>query len=198
MSEGSQGEERTESPLQENAVGKNEILEMLCPRCRNWEKRQGRFSTSLLNKRGVVHDWYCHNCAYCWHIIYIRGEPIIFDDGVPGFAATIIEGSLDLLESGQVALFLRSGAWDERYYASIERLEIVKPRWKPTKSAKNILQAFLDRLVFAQELLANGELRQGMSQIQMASSDLARKLSLEKKSVDKLRELANLSKVDGE
>lgn len=184
--------EAEEKRQQVSTMGKSEILEMVCPGCRNWEQRQGRFSTSLLNKRGVVHDWYCHNCAYMWHIIYIRGEPIIFGDGIPGFAATIIEGSLDLLESGQTALFLRSEAWDERYHECIKRYEIVKPFWKATKSAKSVLQAFLDRLVFAQEFLANGELRQGMSQIQMASSDLARKLSLRKKSVDKLRELANL------
>lgn len=179
--------------VQKISTSKNEILEMLCPRCRNWEKRQVRFGTSLLNKRGVVHDWYCHDCAYIWHIYYIKGEPVVIGDGIPGSTAVIVEGSLDPLESGQAVLFLRSEAWGEHYDTFIERWKIVKPSWKSTRSAKGVLQVFLDRLVFAQELLANGEIRQGMSQIQMASSDLARKLGLKKKSVDKLRELANLA-----
>ena len=175
-----------------NAVSRNEILEMLCPRCRNSEKRQSKFSTSLINKRGVVHDWYCHNCAYMWHIFYIGGMAIVIDDGVPGFSTDIVEGTLSPLGSAEVVPFLHSEALPERYDKLIVRYEIVNPFWRASKTKRDILQSFLDRLVFAQELLASGEVRQGMSQISMASSDLAKKLSLRKKSVDKMRELAAL------
>ena len=167
----------------------HKIEHMNCPRCNDG-------STTLLNKRGMIHDWYCHHCAYCWDVLYLRNQAIILEDGFPGIdcdvEATTNHGLLAI--GPKIEEFNAEKSFEEDPVKKLRRMRryVVRPKELNLGGVPKAVQYLFDAMKFVLELIIQGEHRNAADHLYLATSNAARMLNLGREDPDRMYELSQL------